>query len=321
MFSLLRSSSVVVCVLCVAALPAMGDGHGPAFAFSTATLGAGDVDIETDVMWRARSYMLAPRVSYGVRENLQISFSSPFHLNHGDHPTGRFDAMMPGNPEAEFLLGWRFYHVSPGVGTRNEATLYAGGSALTQEVPRADGPPLRRQPGLYVALAAGRVARSYDVWAGIGYQKYGQWNSGVDDHQSNTLLTSFAVGWRPPFLNKDYPRPDFRVFWETTGEEVGLAWRDRAPPGFGGGSGGGGHTHAERSVFLPPKPSNIQYLRNSGGTAIFSGPSLLCTYRNMAFQAGILFPLMDDPNGNQRTEPFRASVGISYYFLGRRRQR
>lgn len=223
--------------------------------------------------------------------------------------------MMPGNPEAEVLLGWRFYHASTGIGVRNEATIYAGASALTQHVPRDDGPALRRQPGMYVALAAGRVARSYDIWAGVGYQRYGEWTSTIDDHQSNTLLGSFAVGWRPPFLNKDYPKPDVRFLWETTGEHVGLAWRDKTPLGSGGGGGGHGHVTG-----LPPLPQNgILHLRNSGGKAVFSGPSFLCTYRSVAFQGGVLFALLDQPNGSQPREEVRAVVGVSYYFLGRRK--
>ncbi len=227
-------------------------------------------------------------------------------------------AMMPGNPEAELLLGWRFYHASPSVGTRNEATLYAGASDLTQHAPRIDGPPLLREPGMYVALAAGRVARSYDIWAGVGYQRYGHWESGVNDRQSSTLLSSLAIGWRPGFLNKDYPKPDVRFFWETTGETVGLARRG-IRPAVGAGSGGlGGHTH-DALVYVPPVSSNGILLRNSGGTAAFSGPSFLCTYRSVAFQGGVLFALFDQPNGTQRREDVRAMFGVSYYFLGRRK--
>jgi hypothetical protein len=216
------------------------------------------------------------------------------------------------------LLGWRFYHASPSIGTRNEATVYAGGSALTQQPPRLDGPPLRREPGMYVALAAGRVARSYDIWAGVGYQRYGQWESGVSDHQSNTLLSSLAVGWRPKFLNKDYPKPDVRIFWETTGENVGLARRDPRPA-VSPGTGLGGHTHDASLVFVPPNPSNGIILRNSGGNAAFSGPSFLCTFRSMAFQGGVLFPILDQPNGSQPREQVRAVAGVTYYFLGRRK--
>jgi hypothetical protein len=309
---------LILCAFSFAGVPAWGDGHGPAFAYSTATLGLGDASIETSLMWRSGAIMFGPRVSYGIKQNLQISFSSPFHINHGEHPTGRFTAMMPGNPEAEVLLGWRFYHASTGVGTRNEATFYGGGSALTQPAPRTDGFALRRQPGIYVALAAGRVARSYDVWAGVGYQRYGHWNSSIDDHQSNTLPSSLAVGWRPSFLNKDYPKPDLRIFWETTGEDVGRAWRDRTL-GAGGGGGGGGHGHGESIIFIPPNPGTIVVLRNSGGMAAFSGPSFLCAYRSVAFQGGVLFAAFYEPNGRQPQEKVRAVVGVTYYFLGRRK--
>lgn len=307
----------VLSLICLIPVSAWGDGHGPAFAYSTATLGSGDASFETAFMWRSGSIMFGPRVSYGIRQNLQISFAAPFDITHGDHPTGRFDAMMPGNPEAEVLLGWRFYHAAPGISTRNEATIYAGASALTQHVPRDDGPPLQRQPGMYVALAAGRVARSYDIWAGAGYQRYGQLESGLHDHQSNTFLSSFAVGWRPPVLNKDYPKPDLRFFWETTGEVVGLARRAPLPPEAGGK--GGGHGHVVPPVFLLQSLNRIVYLRNSGGRDVFSGPSVLCTYRSLAFQGGVLFALLDQPNGRQQQEDVRVVVGVTYYLLGRRK--
>jgi hypothetical protein len=298
-------------------VPARGDGHGPSFAYSTATLGKGDTSFETAMMWREGSVMFGPRVTYGLRPNLQISFSAPFHLTHGEHPTGRFTAMMPGTPEAEALVGWRFYHATPGISTRNEATLYAGGSATTQHLPRIDAPPLRRQPAIYVALAAGRVARTYDIWAGAGYQRYGDWNSQVSDHQSNTFFSSIAFGWRPPFLNKPYPKPDVRVFWETTGEDVGLATRDRTPLGSGGVTGG--HTHDTAPSFPLLPLAGTELLRNSGGRAIFTGPSFLCTYKSLALQGGVLFAAYDQPNGDQTHEELRAVVGITYYILGRRK--
>ena len=309
-------------ISCLLVTSGRADGHGPAFSFSTATLGKGDGSIETAMMWREGAVMFGPRVAYGLRPNLQISFTSPFHVTHGDHPTGRFTAMMPGVPESEVLVGWRFYQATPGVGTRNEATLYAGGSATTERVPRTDSPPLKREPAAYVALAAGRVARSYDIWAGVGYQRYGEWETGVGDHQSNTLLTSLAVGWRPPFLNKGYPKPDVRLFWETTGEDIGLARLQRIPGSITTGHGHDAKTAVPRpflSTVIPPPFPGINVLRNSGGTAVFSGPSVLCTYRNLAFQGGVLFAAFDQPNGYQPHETVRAVVGFSYYILGRRK--
>jgi hypothetical protein len=309
---------IILCVFCLSAVPVWGDGHGPAFGYSTATLGLGDTSVETSLMWRSGAIMFGPRITYGLKENLQISFSSPFHLNHGEHPSGRSTAMMPGDPEAEVVLGWRFYHASTGIGTRNEATLYAGGSTLTQEPPRVDGLPLRRQPGIYVAAAAGHVSRKYDVWAGAGYQRYGQWSSGVADHDSNTLLTSFVAGWRPSLFDMDYPKPDLRFFWETTGELVGQALRDETSPVATGS--GGGHDHGSAPPPPPPSTGGIVVLPNSGGTGVFSGPTVLCTYHSMAFQGGVLFALWDRPNGTQPHEKFRAVIGVSYYFLGGRRK-
>jgi hypothetical protein len=298
------------CVFCLSAVPAWGDGEGPAFGYSTAILGPGNTSVGTTLMWRSGVTMFGPQLTYGLRENLQISASAPFHLDHGDHPTGRFTAMMPGDPQAEVLLGWRFFHKSPGIGTRNEATLYAGVSALTQDVPRADGPPLRRQPGMYVALAAGHVSRRYDVWAGAGYQRYGTWSRGIDDRQSSSLLTSFVVGWRPSFFDHDYAKPDVRFFWETTGELIGQAQRDVPPPGSSGG-----HDHGTAPPPPPPNSSGIVVLPNSGGTGVFSGPTFLCTYRSVAFQGGVLFALWNQPNGVQPAEKVRAVAGVTYYFL------
>ena len=112
---------------------------------------------------------------------------------------GRFTATMPGEPQAEALVAWRFHHALTGIGTRNESTLYMGVSGTTQTLPRTDGPPLSREPAYYIAAATGHISRSYYVWAGGGYQLYGHWG-GSEDHQSNSLLTSVVVGWRPRVL-------------------------------------------------------------------------------------------------------------------------
>jgi hypothetical protein len=305
--------TLALCLICLSSVPAWGDGEGPAFGYSTAILGPGNTSVETTFMWRSGVTMLGPRVTFGLMPNLQISVSAPFHVDHGDHPTGRFTAMMPGDPQVEAILGWRFFNKPTGVGTRNEATIYGGVSGLTQDVPRADGPPLRREPGVYVALAAGHVSRSYDVWVGSGYQRYGTWTRGIDDRQSSSLLTSFVVGWRPPSLNHDYPKPDVRFFWETTGDIIGQAQRGVAPAGSSGGHDHGGPPPPPP----PPNSSGIVVLPNSGGTGVFSGPTFLCTYRSVAFQGGVLFALWNQPNGVQPPEKVRAIAGVTYYFLGK----
>jgi len=312
------TSKFILCAFVFTTPLAWGDGHGPAFGYSTTILGVGDSSIETSLMWRSGVAMISPKYSYGWKENLQISISAPFHLNHGEHPVGRFSGTMPGNPEAEALLAWRFLHKLTGVATRNEATFYLGGSATTQSLPRTDGPPLEREPNVYGALAAAHISRRYYLSAGAGYEHYGQWSSGKLDHQSDSLLTSVVIGWRPPFLDHDYPKPDLRFFWETTGDRIGRAWRDATATATTAG-GGGGHIHEALLRQSVSGSSDVIVLPNSGGKGIYSGPTFLLTYRNMAFQSGFLVSLWDQRNGTQPAERFQAVVGVSYFFFGGKR--
>jgi hypothetical protein len=291
--------------------PAWADAHGPAFGYSTTVLGAGDTGIELAVMRRLGTTMLGPVVSYGLRQNLQLSVSAPFHLNHGEHPVGRFDALMPGVPAVEGLVSWRVYHKLSGVAKRNEATLFGGFSATTQQLPRTDGRPLEREPGYYGAASAARITRRYYVSAGAGYEYYGAWNSGNLDRQSSTFLSSFVVGWRPPAFDRDYPKPDVRFFLETTGDWVGQASRDLAQ--ITGGPPPPPHTHIIRAAAAQ---TGVGVLPNSGGSGIFSGPSGLFTYKNMGFQGGVQFALRDQRNGSQPAERYRVVIGVSYFFLG-----
>ena len=262
---LLRTIKFILCVLCLSALPAWGDGHGPAFGYSTTLLGLGDSSVESSFMWRSGTAMIGTQYSYGWKQNLQLSITAPFHLDHGDHPVGRFSATMPGVPELEGLLAWRFHHSLTGVGTRNETTAYIGGAFTTQAVPRIDGPPLERQPSIYGAIATGHISRSYYLWAGAGYQHYSRWSNAKLDHESDSLLTSFVVGWRPSFLNGDYPKPDLRFFWETTGDRIGPAWRDALELTA---AGDGGHDHGTPTPSPPANSNGIINLPNSGGTGI-----------------------------------------------------
>ena len=112
--------------------------------------------------------------------------------------------------------------------------------------------------------------------------------------------------------DKEYSKPDLRFFWESTGERIGSAWRNVAAP-----AGPGDHGAP------PPLPaansSGIIVLPDSGGKGVYSGPTFLCTYRSVAFQGGVLFAVLRDPNGVQPAEKFRAIVGVTYFFLGGRK--
>jgi hypothetical protein len=293
-------------LLCLNAICLWADGHGPAFGFSTAILGAGDSSVGTAMMWRGGVAMIAPEVAYSWNGNVQYSLSAPFHQNHGGHPVGRFTALTHGDPAVEFLTAWRFHHSLTGVGTRNESTLYVGASATTQSLPRADGPPLREAPGLYVAAATGHVSRRFYAWEGAGYEHY----ASQQDHQSDTALASLVLGWRPPFLENDYPKPDWRFFWETTGERIGKASRGVTSVDTGG------HDHGATTPLPPADASGVVTLPDSGGNAVYSGPTFLVTYKDIALQSGVLLPVWRDMNGIQPPQRFRAVISFTYYFLG-----
>jgi hypothetical protein len=301
----------------------MGDAHGPAFGYTTTTLGAGDTSIETAVMKRLGTVMIGPVVAYGIRENIQLSISGPFNVNQGYHPVGRFDTSMPGVPSVECMVAWRFHEKLSGVATRTESTLFAGVSGTTQHLLRDDGRPLEREPGLFGAAAISRITRRYSLSAGAGYQYYGAWNSAKLDRESDSLLSTLAIGWRPPFFDRDYPKPDLRFFLETTGDWVGQAERDNSQPSGGGGSGPPSPhiARATRDETTSTSQNGVVVLPNSGGNSIFSGPSALVTYKNMGFQGGLQFALRDERNGVQPAERYRAVVGVTYYFLGGRGKR
>jgi len=305
----------IALVSLLSAYIAYADGHGPAFGYGTALLGAGDASVGAVFSWRSGLIMGGPLTSYGITGDLQLTFSAPLDITAGEHPVGRFTGLMPGVPAAEILGAWRFHHRLTGVGTRFESTLYLGSSVTTQLLPRSDGPPLNRAPGFYAAAATGHVSRKYYFWAGAGYQDYASFNG--HDHQSNSLLTSFVAGWRPPFLNGDYPKPDVRFFWESAGEMVGQAWRGAQSPL------GSGHNHLARpELVLPPRqpanplpsPAGV-VLPDSGGNGAYSGPSILVTYHGVAIQGGVLFALWRDPNGSQPPDRLRLVAGLAYYFL------
>jgi hypothetical protein len=301
----------LVCVFCFSTMQAWGDGHGPAFGYSTAILGAGDSSVETELMWRSGTAMIAPRFSFGINENVQFSISAPLHLNHGEHPVGRFTGMMPGDPEIEALVAWRFHHSLTGIGTRNESTLFVGLSGSTQVPPRADGPPLKRAPALYIGAATGHVSRGRYIWAGASYEHHAIAGDTTPDHQSDSVMGSLTFGWRPAFLRSEDPKSDLRFFLETTGEHIGRAWFDESTPVTTDPS----HNHG-----APPPPATVSsdgtiVYPNSGERGVFSGPSLLWTHRSFAVQTGVLFALWERRNGTQPAERFRAMVGFSYFFL------
>lgn len=162
--------------------------------------------------------------------------------------------------------------------------------------------------GFYLGAATGLVSRRRYLWVGAGYQRQGRWSSGNADRQSDVGLGSLVFAWRPSFFDTEYPRPDIRFFWETTGEWIGSSKRGQSSTM----SSGGGHYEDGAPSSSPI--TRVAVLPNSGAARVFSGPTFLCTYRGFAFQTGVLFQAWSHLNGNQHDEKLRVIAGVTYYF-------
>jgi hypothetical protein len=257
-------------------------GHGPVFGGATPTLGKGGWQF--DQAWMGQSteeaveQTLRSMISFGITERIQISTSVPIPLTTtGQPPTGRMTASMSDAPNLEATGAWRF-HVRPvGHGARLESTVFLGASMPTQ----AQRGGVRSGPATLVAIASGYASRVHYFWAGAGYEKR---IARGGDQWGDVGYYSLVYGYRPPFLQLDYPKPDLRFFVEAQGES-------------------NGHTQSGglRNV-------------NSGGRILLVGPTTLLLYKQYGLEGGILFPVYQRSNGLQDREHYRVVVNASYFF-------
>jgi hypothetical protein len=257
-------------------------GHGPVFGAATPTLGKGGWQF--DQAWMGRSsgqateQMLRSMISFGITERLQISASAPVPLTtSGEPPTGRMTASMSDAPNLEATGAWRFQVRPVGHGARLESTMYVGASVPT-ETQRGG---IRSSPATSLAIASGYASRVHYFWAGAGYEKR---IARGGDQWGDVGYYSLVYGYRPSFLQLDYPKPDLRFFVEAQGERNGRA---RA----------GGHLST-----------------SSGGRIFLVGPTTLLLYKQYGLEGGILFPVYQRQNGLQPREHYRVVINASYFF-------
>ena len=105
--------------------------HGPSFGLATPTLGRHGWSVDLAVMQRVNAgrhtMMSRQMLSYGITEDIQASISLPMGLHTPTGiPSARSTARMPGNPDVEILLGWRFHRRGAEVGSRVESTAWLG---------------------------------------------------------------------------------------------------------------------------------------------------------------------------------------------------
>lgn len=269
----------------IAVGPALANGHGPVFSLATPTNAKGGWSLDWGVMGRAgaedTSTMTRAMLSYGITEDLQVSFSAPAIFSSARLAPARIAGMMPTSPDFEGLLAWRFHRRAPSVGTRFETTAYGG--LLVPGPQRVAGPlgALAKAPGFYTAIVTGIASRSHYFWAGMGNTHYVE-QSG--DQRPNIFTYVLTYGYRPPAGRKEYPHVDWRLFAEMTGENSGLA-------------------HKAGSV-----------LPGTGGNQIFLGPTALVIYKNYAIEGGVQLPVYRAVGSSFQRERARFAINFSYFF-------
>lgn len=259
-------------------------GHGPVFGLTTPTNADAAWAIDLGFMGRKGDAddgaMIRTMISYGVTEDVQVSWSMPLVFSSAPLAPARMTGMMPGNGDVEAIGAWRFHRQGTGVGSRFESTAYAGVVIPGPQRPALPSRDLRRALGTYTAVSTGIASRSHYVWVGAGYTRFLEARG---DRRPSVFAYTAVWGYRPPPLQKEYPHWDWRLFVEMTGERSGGLRRGGvARPG-------------------------------SGSHQIFVGPATLGLYKNYAIEGGIQLPVYRDVGAVFQRERFRFAVNFTYY--------
>jgi hypothetical protein len=262
------------------ALPLSASDHGPVFGLGTPTNPKGGWSFNLGFNRRGGSGMMQTQLSYGVTENLKVTFSAPLDVQADAHAPSSVTASVPFAGDFGLAAWYRFYRKDL-KGKRVEATASGGPlfSGPQQEVGRYRGFPTG--VGWTGGAVTGVASRSYYVWGGGTYQWYPQ----VGGNQRPNLVTFTGVaGYRPFSWRTDYPRWDWRIFGEVTAERSGVFRWQNAP------------------------------IAESRARQVFAGPSVLGVYRSIGIEAGVQFPLYRNVTSFYQRETYRAAINLAYFF-------
>ena len=278
-------ATFVLCCLMASDPSVRASGHGPVFGMATPTNGDGAWAIDFGAMGRvgepANAAAIRTMLTYGINEDLQISASVPFVLGSASLPAARMTGMMPGGGDFESILAWRFHRQGTSVGTRVESTAYGGLIVPGPQKPAGLVGTFPRTQGMYAGVATGVASRSHYVWGGLGYTRFAEKGG---DRRPAVFSYSAVWGYRPPAMRHEYPRWDWRLFAELTGER------------------------STRALHLNAR------MPGTNAHQIFVGPSALGIYKSYALQAGLQLPVYRDSGARLGRERFRYAANVSYFF-------
>jgi hypothetical protein len=130
-----------------------------------------------------------------------------------------------------------------------------------------------------LGLTYGYEGRRWYRWASLRYRHNGTNHLGL--HRGNTILMDFVGGIRPQLTA--YTEPDTVWLLELNAE------------------------FSERSDL------NNSAISNTGGNQWFLSPGIFWTKRNFAIKAGVQIPIINNLNGNQKQDDYRAKIVFEWH--------
>jgi len=279
-----RRLTVAMVALIAVALRLSAADHGPVFGLATPTNPQGGWSFDLGVNGRGGTggvtSTLEAELSYGVTQNVKLAVSGPVVFEPDPYPRSSVTTNTPISGDFSGLAWWRFQK-KDFAGKRFEST--AVGGILV--------PGPQQEAGIYRGLdsgvgylaggVTGLASRSQYAWAGVSYQRYAESNG---DRRPDLLSYTAVYGYRPLSWRTDYPRWDWRIFGEFTGERTGTLQR--------------------QMIELP----------GSQADQMFLGPSVLGVYRAIGIEAGIQFPVYRDVGPFFPKERYRFAINFAYFF-------
>jgi hypothetical protein len=267
--------------LMAAAVHLAAADHGPVFGLATPTNPKGGWSFDLAVNGRSGTASnLEALLSYGVTQNLKLSVSGPVVFQPDPYPRSSVTTNTPISGDFSGLAWWRFQK-KDFAGKRVESTAVAGILAPGPQTETSVYRDLHSGFGYLAGGVTGLASRSQYIWVGATYQRYTESNG---DRRPDLLTYTAVYGYRPRSWRTDYPRWDWRIFAEMTGERAGQIERLNAE------------------------------LPGSGTQQVFLGPSVLGVYRAIGIEAGMQFPLYRDTGPLFPKERYRFTVNFAYFF-------
>jgi hypothetical protein len=196
--------------------------HGPVFGLATPTNPQGGWSFDLGVNGRSgMASVLEAELSFGLTQNIKLAVSGPVVFQPDPYPRSSVTTNTPSSGDFSGLVWWRFQK-KDFAGKRIETTAVAGALVPGPQQETGLYRGLNSGPGYLAGAVTGIASRRQYVWAGTTYQRYAE---SKGDRRPDLLSYTAVYGYRPLAWRTDYPRWDWRVFGEFTGERTGTLQR------------------------------------------------------------------------------------------------